>query len=62
MEIVLMNDNAIIPTRASKRSAGLGLYSSIGVNIDTSSIRKINTGICMSLPENFYGLLEINLF
>ena len=28
MEIVLMNDNAIIPTRASKESAGLDLYSS----------------------------------
>ena len=29
MEIVLMNDNAITPTRASKESAGLDLYSSI---------------------------------
>ena len=29
MEIALMNDNAIIPIRASKRSAGLDLYSSI---------------------------------
>ena len=29
MEIVLMNDDAIIPTRASKRSAGLDLYSNI---------------------------------
>ena len=29
MEIVLMNDNAIIPTRASKESAGLDLYSNI---------------------------------
>ena len=41
MEIVLMNDDAIIPTRASKRSAGLDLYSSIDVNIDTNLI-KIN--------------------
>ena len=31
MEIVLMNDNAIIPTRASKESAGLDLYSSIDI-------------------------------
>ena len=55
MEIVLMNDDAIIPTRASKRSAGLDLYSSIDVNIDTNSIKKINTGIRVSLPENSYG-------
>ena len=54
MEIVLMNDDAIIPTRASKRSAGLDLYSSIDVNIDINSIKKVNTGIRVSLPENTY--------
>ena len=58
MEIVLINDNAIIPTRASKRSAGLGLYSSIDVNIDINSIKKINTGIRVSLPENSYGSIR----
>ena len=40
MEIVSMNDDAIIPTRASKRSAGLDLYSSIDVHIDTNSIKE----------------------
>ena len=45
MEIVLMNDNAIIPTRASKESAGLDLYSSIDVDIEVGSIKKLNTGI-----------------
>ena len=55
MEIVLMNNNAIIPTRASKRSAGLDLYSSIDVKIDINSINEINTGIRMSLPENSDG-------
>ena len=58
MEIVLMNDDAIIPTRASKRSARLELYSSVAVNIDTNSIKKINTGICISLPENTYGSIR----
>ena len=29
-----MNDDAIIPTRASKRSAGLDLYSSSDINIE----------------------------
>ena len=33
MEIVLMNDYAIIPTRASKESAGLNLCSSIDIDI-----------------------------
>ena len=58
MEIVLMNDDAIIPTRASKRSAGLDLYSSVDINIDNNSIKKINTGICISLPENSYGSIR----
>ena len=58
MEIVLINDDAIVPTRASKRSAGLDLYSSIGANIDTNSIKKLNTGIRMSLPENSYGSIR----
>ena len=54
MEIVLINDDAIIPTRVSKRSAGLDLYSSIDVNIEVGSIKKINTGICISLSQNSY--------
>ena len=62
MEIVLMNNNAIIPTRASKRSAGLDLYSSIDVNIDINSIKKINTGLCVSLPENSYGSIRDKSF
>ena len=40
MEIVSMNDNAIIPTRASKESAGLDLYSSIDIDIEMGVIKK----------------------
>ena len=58
MEIVLINDDAIIPTRASKRSTGLDLYSSIDANIEGGSINKINTGICISLPENSNGSIR----
>ena len=58
MEIVLMNDDAIIPMRASKRSAGLDLYTNVDVNIEVGSINKINTGICISLPENSYGSIR----
>ena len=53
-----MNDGAIFPTRASKRSAGLDLYSNIDVNIEVGSIKKINTGISISLPENSYGSIR----
>ena len=42
MEIVLMNDSAIIPTRASKESAGSDLYFSIDVDIEVGLIIKVN--------------------
>ena len=58
MEIVLMNKNVSISTRASKRSAGLDLYSSIDVNIEVGSIKTVNAGICISLPENSYGSIR----
>ena len=58
MEIVLMNDDAIIPTRGSRGSAGLDLYSSFDVDIEVGSINKINTGICIYLPENSYGSIR----
>ena len=57
MEIVLMNDNAIIPTRASEEPAGLDLYSNININIEVGSIKKLNTGVCISLPKNSYGFI-----
>ena len=57
MEIVLMNDNAIIPTRAFEEPAGLDLYSNISIDIEVGSTKKLNTGICISLPENSYGFI-----
>ena len=53
-----MNDNAIILTRVSKESAGLDLYSSIDVDIEVGSIKKVNTGICIFLPQNSYGSIR----
>ena len=58
MKIVLMNDDAIIPTGASKGFAGLDLHSSVDVDIEVGSINKISTRICISLPENSYGSIR----
>ena len=58
MEIVLINDDAIIPTRASKGSAGLDLYSNIDVDIDINSIKNVNTVIRLSHLENTYGSIR----
>ena len=56
MEIILVNDNAIIPTIASEEPAGLDLYSNINIDIE-GLIKKLNTGICISLPENSYEFI-----
>ena len=53
-----MNDNTMIPTRASKEFAGLDLYFSIDVDIEVGSIKKVNTGTCISLPGNSYGSIR----
>ena len=53
-----MSDNAIIPKRASKRSAGLDLYSNINAHIEITLIKKINTGIRVSLPKYSYGSIR----
>ena len=58
MEMVLVNKNVLIPTRASKSAAGLDLYSSIDVNIEVGSIKQVNTGICISVPKNSYGSIR----
>ena len=58
MEIVLINNDAIIPTGASKGSTGLHLYSNIDVDININSIKKVNTGIRISLPKNTYGSIR----
>ena len=58
MEIVLINHNAIISARASKKSASLDLYSSIDIDIEVGLIKKVDTGICISLPENSYGSIR----
>ena len=52
MEIVLMNDKVIIPTRASKESAGLDLYSSIDVDIEVGVV--LNGGIWRATGSGFF--------
>ena len=61
MEMVLMNKNASIPKRASKGSAGLDLYSSIDVNIQVGSIKKIKYRNLHISSRKFLWFYEINL-
>ena len=53
-----MEDKIIIKKYSNEdgldESAVLDLYSIIDVDIGLGPIKKVNTGICISLPENFY--------
>ena len=61
MEVVLINDNAIIPTRASKRSAGLDLYSGVDDYIEVGSTKKLILEYVYLFQKILMNLLEINL-
>ena len=43
---------------SSKESAGLDLYSSIDIELKWVRLKKINTGICISVPKSSYGSIR----
>ena len=54
-----LSDNAITPTRGSAYAAGYDLYSCLDapVTIQPFHTAKIPTGLSMSLPDGFAGLI-----
>ena len=56
-----MNDNAIIPIRASEKSAGLDLYSSIDACIEIGSIKRLILEYVYLFQKILMDLLEMNL-
>ena len=54
-----LNEAAILPTRGSKHAAGLDLYASESVCINTCSLdetgKLVSTGISMNIPRGYYG-------
>ena len=63
-----LSENAIIPRRSSKYSAGLGLFSAESIIIGGYDRAKVKTDIAAKLPYGTYGRiapepeLEINSF
>lgn len=53
-------EGAIIPTSGSRYAAGYDLYAHTGgsdKNISAGKTEKIGTGICMEIPEGFFGAI-----
>ena len=49
-----LDDNAVVPTRGSEKSAGLDLYSCESLTIPAWETAKVRTGISMAIPDGTY--------
>lgn len=58
-KIKRLHDNAKIPTRGSKDSAGYDLYSasSYAIAIEPHTTVKIGTGVAITPPEGYFGAI-----
>lgn len=57
MKVKKLNDDAVVPTRATPGSAGLDLYSTKEVNIHHGQISVVPTGISVELPVDTVGFI-----
>lgn len=55
IKIKKLHELAIIPKRNNHTDAGADLYSVEQLEIPPLSRKVVNTGICIELPEGFYG-------
>lgn len=59
IKIKRLNENAKIPTRGSKESAGMDLYACIDspITISPHQTIKIGTGLSLELPNGYFGAI-----
>ena len=57
ININLLHENAVTPTRGSKESAGLDLHTIESVTIPPGIKAIVKTGIAMSMPRGYVGLI-----
>ena len=50
-----LNDNALVPVRASKYSAGVDLFASKDMTVKNGSRCLVSTDIAVAMPEGTYG-------
>ena len=60
IKIKKLNENAVIPTQGSEYAAGVDLYATpptMSTNIPAGQTAKINTGICVEIPNGYFGAI-----
>jgi dUTP pyrophosphatase len=50
-----LHPDARLPTRGSRRAAGLDLYSIESLTIEPGARAGVRTGLAVAIPEGFYG-------
>ena len=55
IQVKLLSEKAIMPTKAHVNDAGWDLYSSVGGEILPGQRKLIPTAVSMAIPEGFYG-------
>ena len=57
LKIKKLFESAQAPTKGNSTDAGYDLYSSEKVSIPAGATVLVSTGICMSIPDGFVGLI-----
>ena len=57
ININLLHEDAIVPSRGSEESAGLDFHTIESVTIPTGHRALLKTGIAMSMPAGYVGLI-----
>lgn len=55
LEFMRLHENARLPTRGSRDSAGLDLYAIESLTIPAHMRAGVRTGLAVSIPRGFYG-------
>ena len=57
MNIKLLSDNAIIPTRGTEYAAGWDLYSAEDAIVESGQTTKVSTDIAAEIPLGYFGAI-----
>lgn len=58
IEVVKLNENAILPTYAHENDAGMDLYALENGSVPAGNTTIVSTGIAIAIPDGYVGLIH----
>jgi len=55
MKVVLLSENAKMPTRATTEAAGYDLYASVSCTVEAYGLKSVALDIALQIPHGYYG-------